>query len=125
MITRFRFCLTLICVTALFACGKASECLVADSVLELKPVITRNFSYYLFVKTTGLSDKSVFYQMYGERPTFDKCGKPLRTPVSEIYVDSMEGVPAKLIISGKRLDLEYSRGDATVKDLADIVVEIR
>ena len=105
-------------------CSQQPDCLMADTLQDITTASLQAQGYHLFLRTSGFTDKAHFYQIYQSLPQFDACGETSSPPVSQVYVDTTEGFPTTLLISGDSLELKYSSVDNHV-DLADIAVSIQ
>lgn len=59
------------------------EDLVLDSFKHQDKTIISGKEYHLYSRTTGFQEKVVFFELYEEKPTFDKC---MQANLSPIYV---------------------------------------
>lgn len=118
--------ITCVLASALSAsCSRDEDCLAADTVEQLRAVKIGITDYYLYRRTSGVSDKASFYQLYAGKPAFDHCGKAASPPVSDAYVDFSEGNPVRVTVRNGVLDLTYSRDSNAPPDLdaIEVVVE--
>jgi hypothetical protein len=112
-------------LAALASCSQASDCLVADSVKELKVIRIGKADYYLYRKTSGFNDKASFYQLYDSEPSFDRCGKAASQPISDAYIDLTEGYPTKVVVENGKLKLMYSRDGAKPPTFDDVEIVVK
>ena len=95
-------------ISLLCACGKAPDCGVADAVAEVGQTQVGPAHYYLYSRTTGVSDKTRFLELYDQQPAFDTCGHADNGALSEAVVDPKQGVPVRVIVRGTALEIEYA-----------------
>jgi hypothetical protein len=115
----------LLALGALLSCPQTSDCLVADSVKELKVISIGKADYYLYRKTSGFSDKASFYQLYEGKPLFDRCGKAASQPISDVYIDLTEGYPTRIVVENGKLERTYSKLGATPPDCDDVEIVVK
>ena len=96
----------------LSACAAENDCGVADAMQEVNQIEIGSEHYYLYLKTTGVSDKASFLVLYDHAPSFDACGRADWEAVSEAYVEPDRGRPVRVVYHGRELEVQYA-ADAT------------
>jgi hypothetical protein len=109
----------------LFGCSSASDCLVSDSIEKLSSFKISGNEHAVYLRTTGLSEKESFYELYSNHPKFDACGAASISPVSQVHIDNTVGKPIKLEVTGSSLTLRYSEGDVSVEVLRNIEIVVK
>jgi len=108
----------------LAACDGGNDCGVADVVQEVRQVEVGAVRYHLYLRTSGVSDKTRFLVLYDRQPAFDRCGVANRVPVGEAVLDDGQGRPVRVVLAAGQLDVQYAGGgDRGVPP--DIALEIR
>ncbi|MBT0962810.1 hypothetical protein [Denitromonas iodatirespirans] len=108
----------------LSACAEKDDCGVADTVQEITQVDSGQTRYYLYLKTSGVSDKASFLVLYDHKPSFDACGRADRDAIGEAYVDADRGAPVRAVFAHDTLDIQYveQAGDSASLQNIEIVV---
>jgi hypothetical protein len=80
------FCLLVACDSSDCNLGMAAD------QLRLADTIEKNDkAYYLYTRTTGWNDKVVFFELYDEKPLFDKC--TYESNIKELYAIHFNSFP--------------------------------
>jgi hypothetical protein len=56
---------------------------------------------------------------------FDECGKTDIAPISEVHLDTSEGMLVKLVIDERKLKIIYSKKVSQDTDLSNIPIEVK
>jgi len=77
------------------ACGQ-NECgfgiHIAGDQLKLADTINdNNKTYYLYTRTTGWQEKTVFFELYDQKPEFDQC--TYQPDIKKLYMVAYEDFP--------------------------------
>lgn len=110
MILRILFSLILLGFS-LSACSKKPDCIVADSVQEIRNETLNEKGLHLYLRTSGLSEKEHFYELFKGAPSFNECGMATIDALSQVHVDTSLGAPKKLIVENNKIDIEYKYGE--------------
>lgn len=115
-----------ILLTLLFmsGCSKEQDCFVADSIKELKLSQLNEENYFLFLRTSGFSEKEHFFELFRVKPEFDSCGQTTSKLIFQTHVDDTEGFPITLIISDDKMEVVYSTNTENDLSLERIKVEV-
>jgi hypothetical protein len=101
--------LIVIAAVALEGCSTAgSGCGVADDVSIVDQANVSGQPYYLVARTSGSHDKVVFFELYGQEPRFDECGRSAADPISMEPYDGSQGYLKSLTWKGKQLEIVYT-----------------
>ncbi|WP_227815272.1 hypothetical protein [Nitrogeniibacter aestuarii] len=101
----------LVAISLLTACTDAPECGVADALVELGQARVGGSDYYIYSRTAGVTDKTRFFELYAQKPTFDTCGQTDQKVLSDAYIDPAHGTPVRVIVRGTEMEVEYASGD--------------
>ncbi len=114
----------LVAMSLLTACTEAPECGVADALVELGQARVGGSDYYIYSRTAGVTDKTRFFELYAQKPTFDTCGQTDQKVLSDAYIDPARGTPVRVIVRGTAMEVEYASGEGTQPNREiDIVVQ--
>lgn len=102
-----KFLLVLVIGSFGAACSEPSDCFVADNVLPLQHESLSKDSLFLFVRTSGVSDKQSFVELYDRAVEFDECGKSSIAPIASEHIDLKEGLPGNLVIEDGGITVTY------------------
>lgn len=109
----------------LVGCGGVSDCGVADVVQEIRQVEVGAVRYHLYLRTSGVSDKTRFLVLYDRQPAFDRCGVADREAVGEAVLDDGQGRPLRVVLADGQLDVQYAAGSGGDRGVPpDIALEI-
>lgn len=108
----------------LSACAAENDCGVADAMQAVNQIEIGSTRYYLYLKTTGVSDKASFLVLYDHEPSFDACGRADQAAVSEAYVEPDRGRPARVVYKGKELEVQYAEDAAGATDPQKIEIVV-
>lgn len=100
----------LVAISLLTACTDAPECGVADALVELGQARVGGSDYYIYSRTAGVTDKTRFFELYAQKPTFDACGQTDQKVLSDAYIDPARGAPVRVIVRGTAMEVEYASG---------------
>ena len=106
------------------ACSSGSECVVADSVLLVREISLNGADHFVYLRISGFHEKETYYELYDSIPEFDVCGKANRQAISEVHIDSMEGVASKLIVKNDKLIVGYSEKQSQRVDFKNMPVQV-
>ena len=106
----------------LCACNGKTDCGIADSVEEIRQITSGTTHYHFYRRTSGLSDKTRFIEVYDQPPAIDACGNADRTPLAAAVLESDRGKPVRVVYTEGRLDVEYAAGTA---DTSNAMPDIR
>lgn len=121
---RYTFFILLLAVINISGCTPSEDnCLTIDQVTQLKKIKIDNKEHYLFLRISGWHDKIELFNLYDQKPVFDKCMNANIPPISDISVYPENGTASKLLIENKILSLEYTK-EKTSNSLENIAVEI-
>lgn len=115
----------LVSLGLLSACAAQDDCGVADAMEPVNQVDIGPAHYYLYLKTTGVSDKASFLVLYDHEPSFDTCGRADREAVSEAYVEPDRGRPVRVVYQGKDLEVQYAADTAGTTDAQKIEIVVQ
>lgn len=116
--------LVLVILGSMTACSNENNCGVADAMQKLKQVSTDRTTYHLYLKTTGFNDKASFFVLYDKEPTFDSCGRTNHEAVAETYIDTEQGTPARIVLSNKTLEVQYTKNAKNQNDFGNIEIVV-
>lgn len=103
--------------------SRQENCLVVDTVKELKAHQLNEDGYSLFLRTSGLNEKENFFELYQLNPKFDDCGLAMSAPIFQLHVDDTKGLPVKLLIFSNKMEMVYSNNTQSRIDLESITIE--
>lgn len=106
------------------ACNKGNDCGVADAMQKLRQVSIDQTTYHLYLKTTGFHDKASFFVLYDKEPSFDSCGNAHHEAVAETYIDTEQGTPARIVLSNKALEVQYTKNPNIQNDFAHVEIVV-
>lgn len=107
------------------ACSPDTDCLIADSVVQVREIRTNEVDYFIYLRISGFHEKEVFYELYNSEPIFNICGKPNIPAIADIHIDSTEGIVSKLVIDNQTLTVHYSKDSSQEVDLKDVQIEVK
>lgn len=107
------------------ACTDNNDCFVAETVTPVKTIRIGGVDHFLYLRSSGFNEKEHFYELYKRSPKFDECGKTDISPISEVHLDTSEGVIVKLVIDKHKLKIIYSEEDNQGTDLSSIPIEVK
>lgn len=120
----WRYLAAVLLLSFVAACSNQPECFVADTLKEIGVPTLNEKGVHIFLRTSGLSEKENFYEMYNSVPKFDDCGQSGSEPMSQVHVDTTSGFPQKLVISNSQLKIAYTADEGSrPMDKVSIVVE--
>ena len=108
-------------VFAFCACSKKPDCMIADSVEEIKSESLNKKGLRLYLRSSGFSEKEHFYELFGSTPSFDECGLATIDTLSQVHVDTSLGKPDKLIVKNNQIEIQYTN-DEPESPLTNILV---
>jgi len=80
----------LLVISCLFvsACSnEACKDILVDDVRFADSINYNNADYYLYTRTTGWNDKAIYFELYAQKPTFDKCNQSTIRPIYDVVYD--------------------------------------
>ncbi|MBL1433712.1 MAG: hypothetical protein COB94_009785 [Gammaproteobacteria bacterium] len=77
------------------ACGQ-NKCgfginIAADQLRLADTINDNNKTYYLYTRTTGWTDKTIFFELYDKEPEFDQC--TFQPDIKKLYMVAYEDFP--------------------------------
>ena len=112
-------------VVNLIACSSDNECFVADSVVQVKAIRVDEVDYFIYLRTSGFHEKEAFYELYKSEPIFNSWGKSNSSAISDIHIDSTEGVVSRLVIDNQKLIIVYSKNSSQEVNFKDVQIEVK
>lgn len=106
---------------AFCACSKNPDCMIADSVEEIKNESLNKKGLHLYLRSSGFSEKEHFYELFGAAPSFNECAIATIDTLSQAHVDTSLGTPDKLIVKNNHIVIEYSN-DESASPLSNVLV---
>jgi hypothetical protein len=107
------------------ACSGNNDCFVAETTTPVKTISIGGVHHFLFLRSSGFNEKEHFYELYKKSPMFDECGKTDIAPISEVHLDTSEGMLVKLVIDERKLKIIYSKKVSQDTDLSNIPIEVK
>jgi hypothetical protein len=112
--------LIVLAAIALEGCSTAgSDCGVADDVSIVDEANVSGQAYYLVARISGSHDKVVFFELYGQEPLFDQCGRSAAEPISMEPYDGSQGYLKRLTLKDKQLEIVYTSNEQEAIDFLE------
>jgi len=123
---KIKFLFFYVLISSLFiGCAEEVDCFVADSVAKVRAVSVNNKTYYVYLRTSGFSEKEHFYELYKNEPKFDDCGKSNSRPISEAHIDTTRGNMSKLIIKDSQIKVIYSKDTPQIVNYKNVQIDAK
>lgn len=105
------------------ACSSDDKCFVADSLEKITTLDIDNQKYQLYLRISGLQEKEAFYEIYGNNPIFDNCGRTDTPVVADTHIDISQGQTTQLIINDTIINITFAKDKSGKVNLTDIKVQ--
>lgn len=112
-------------ISLILGCSDNHGCFVAETVTPVKKITITGLDHFLYLRSSGFSEKENFFELYKNKPEFDDCGKASLTPLSEVHIDSSKEMIDKVVIDKHKLTIVYSKEKTQSNNLVNVPVEVK